>query len=63
MNKEDFISIFELTLVSANLEVAALTLLDNDTVRITFRNGYTKDVCIECDSYAAIALDVTRKAM
>ncbi len=63
MSKEDFISILEVTLISANLEVAALTLLDNDTVMITFRNGYTKKVCIECDSYAAIVLDVTRKAM
>ncbi len=63
MNKEDFISILEVTLISANLEVAALTLLDNDTVMITFRNGYTKKVCIECDSYAAVILDVTRKAM
>ncbi len=63
MNKEDFISILEVTLISANLEVAALTLLDNDTVMITFRNGYTKKVCIECDSYAAVILDVTRKVM
>jgi len=63
MNKEDFISILEVTLISANLEVTALTLLDNDTVMITFKNGYTKEVCIECDSYAAIVLDVTRKAM
>lgn len=63
MNKVDFIAVFEATLLCANLEVAALTLVDNDTVRITFRNGYTKDVCIECDSYAAIVLDVTRKAM
>ena len=63
MSKEDFISILEVTLISANLEVAALTLLDNDTVMITFRNGYTKKVCIECDNFAAIVLDVTRKAM
>lgn len=63
MSKEDFISILEVILISANLEVAALTLLDNDAVMITFRNGYTKKVCIECDSYAAIVLDVTRKAM
>lgn len=63
MSKQDFISILEITLISANLEVAALTLLDSDTVMITFRSGYTKKVCIECDSYAAIILDVTRKAM
>ena len=63
MSKQDFISILEITLISASLEVTALTLLDDDTVMITFRNGYTKKVCIECDSYAAIVLDVTRKAM
>lgn len=63
MSKQDFISILEVTLISANLEVAALTLLDSDTVMITFRNGYKKKVCIECDSYGAIILDVTRKAM
>lgn len=63
MSKEDFISIFELTLISANLDVAGLSLLDNDTVLITFKNGYTKKVCIECDSFASIVLDVTRRAM
>lgn len=63
MRKEDFISIFELTLISANLNVTGLSLLDNDTVLITFKNGYTKKVCIECDSFASIVLDVTRRAM
>lgn len=63
MRKEDFIRIFELTLISANLNVTGLSLLDNDTVLITFKNGYTKKVCIECDSFASIVLDVTRRAM
>ncbi len=63
MSKEDFISIFELTLISANLDVAGLSLLDNETVLITFKNGHTKKVCIACDSFASIVLDVTRRAM
>ena len=33
MSKEDFVSIFELTLVSANLDIISLTLIDDNTIQ------------------------------
>ena len=60
MSKSDFISIFELTLVSANLDITALSLIDDNTVQITFKGGGKKRVNIECDSFSAIVLDVMK---
>ncbi len=60
MGKEDFISIFELTLVSANLDVDALSLLDDNTAQITFKGGGKRKVDIEADSYGAIIIDVMK---
>ena len=37
MSKSDFISIFELTLVSANLDIIGLSLIDDNTAQITLR--------------------------
>ena len=60
MNKEDFIAVFETTLLCANLEVIGLSLIDNDHVLIKFKGNETKKVNITADSYGAIILDVMK---
>lgn len=60
MSKSDFISIFELTLVSANLDIIGLSLVDDNTAQITFKGNGTRKVNIEADSYGAIILDVMK---
>ena len=62
MSKSDFITIFELTLISANLDITALSLIDDSTAQITFKGGGTRRVNIEADSYGAIILDVMKYA-
>lgn len=62
MSKSDFISIFELTLVSANLDIIGLSLADDSHAVITFRGGGTRKVNIEADSFGAIILDVMKHA-
>ena len=61
MSKSDFISIFELTLVSANLDIIDLSLVDDNTAQITFKGGGTRKVNIECDSFSAIITDIMKK--
>ena len=61
MSKSDFISIFELTLVSANLDIIGLSLIDNNTAQITFKGGGVRQVNIECDSFSAIITDIMKK--
>jgi len=41
MSKKEFIKVFELTLVSANLDIISLSLIDNDHVLITFKGNGT----------------------
>ncbi len=60
MSKKDFVSIFELTLISANLDIISLTLIDDNTVQITFKGGGTRQVNIEADSHSAFILDVMK---
>ena len=60
MSKAEFISVFELTLVSANLDVIGLSLIDDNHVQITFKGGGTRKVNIEADSYGAIIKDVMK---
>jgi hypothetical protein len=60
MDKEDFISVLETTLVCANLDVTGLSLVDDSHVRITFKGNYTRNVNIEADSYGAIIMDVMK---
>ena len=62
MSKAEFISIFELTLVSANLDITGLSLIDDNHVQITFKGGGTRKVNIEADSYGAIIKDVMKYA-
>lgn len=60
MSKSDFVSIFELTLVSANLDIIGLSLIDDNTAQITFKGGGTRKVNIEADSFGAIILDIMK---
>ena len=60
MTKSDFITIFELTLISSNLDIISLSLVDDNTAQITFKGGGTRRVNIEADSHSAIILDVMK---
>lgn len=60
MSKKEFIKVFELTLVSANLDIISLSLIDNDHVLITFKGNGTRKVNIEGDSYGAIIQDTMK---
>ena len=60
MSKEDFIAVFESTLLCANLDVIKLSLIDDSHVLITFKGGGTRRVNIEADSFGAIILDVMK---
>jgi hypothetical protein len=65
VTKKEFVEgILAETLRNANLDVSGLDLSQDELhVRIIFASGSQKTVCIECDSFAGIILDVTRKAM
>lgn len=60
MSKQDFVCIFELTLLAANLDITDLSLVDDNTAQITFKGGGTRKVNIEADSYGAIILDIMK---
>ena len=60
IEKKEFIAILEHTLLCANLDVTGLALIDDNTVRVTFKGGGTRRVNIEADSYGAIIADVMK---
>lgn len=60
MSKKDFISVFELTLLCADLDVTGLSLVDDSHVLITFKGNGTRKVNIEADSLGAIIVDVMK---
>ena len=60
MSKEDFIAVFESTLLCANLDVIRLSLAYDNHVLVTFKGGGTRRVNIEADSFGAIILDVMK---
>ena len=60
MSKEDFISVFELTLLCADLDVTGLSLIDDSHVLVTFKGNGTRKVNIEADSLGAIIVDVMK---
>ena len=60
MSKEDFISVFELTLLCADLDVTGLSRVDDSNVLITFKGNGTRKVNIEADSLGAIIVDVMK---
>lgn len=60
MSKEDFILVFETTLLCADLDIFALSLIDDNTAQITFKGGGTRKVNIEADSHSAIITDIMK---
>lgn len=60
MRKEDFIAVFEATLLCANLGVVGLSLVDDNHVLIKFKGNGARKVNIEADSYGAIIVDVMK---
>lgn len=60
MEKKEFIAVWEHTLLCANLDVTELSLIDDNTVQITFKGGGKRRVNIEADSYGAIIVDVMK---
>lgn len=60
MHKEDFIAILEATLICADLDVVALSLVNDGLVEITFKGGGRRTANIECDSKSAIIKDVLK---
>ncbi len=60
MRKEDFIAVFETTLLCANLDIIGLSLVDDSHVLIKFKGNGTKRVNIEADSFGAIIVDVMK---
>ena len=60
MSKEDFIAVFEATLLCANLDVIGLSLDDDSHVLIRFKGNGTRKVNIESDSFGAIIVDVMK---
>lgn len=62
MGKKEFIKELEHTLLCADMDVTGLSLIDDNTVQITFKGGGTRRVNIEADSYGAIIVDVMKYA-
>ena len=59
--KEQALTCLKAALDFARPDVDCLTLTDNDTVTIRYRNGYTKQVNIACDSIQTMLEDVLAK--
>ena len=62
MSKEDFITVFEATLLCANLDIIGLSIVDDNNVLITFKGNGTRNVNIPADSFGAIIVDVMKYA-
>ncbi len=62
MEKKEFIKVLEATLLCAELDITGLSLVDDNTVQITFKGGGKRRVNIEADSYGAIIQDVMAHA-
>ena len=60
MCKRDFVAVLETTIVCADLDVMALSLVDDDTVEITFKGGGRRLANITADSHSAIIKDVLK---
>ncbi len=63
MCKEDFICILEVLLISADIGVNHLVLINEGIVQIEYKSGNTRKVNIEADSHIAIAKDVLKKVI
>ncbi len=60
MEKKEFTAVLEHTLLCADLDVTGLSLIDDNTVQITFKGGGKRRVNIEADSYGAVIVDVMK---
>ncbi len=60
MEKKQFIAVLEHTLLCADLDVTGLSLIDDNTVQITFKGCGKRRVNIEADSYGAVIVDVMK---
>lgn len=60
MEKKESIAVLEHTLLCADLDVTGLSLIDDNTVQITFKGGGKRRVNIEADSYGAVIVDVMK---
>ena len=56
--KEEFVKILQMLLIKADVNVKSLELTDEETVKMTFLNGYSKRINIAADSRLAIIKDV-----
>ena len=62
MEKKEFIKVLESTLLCAELDITGLSLVDYNSLQITFKGGGKRRVNIEADSYGAIIQDVMAHA-
>jgi len=62
ITKKEFISVFEKTLLCADLDITGLSLIDDSYVVINLKGGGKRKVNIEADSKGAIILDVMHHA-
>ena len=62
ITKKEFVSVFEKTLLCADLDITGLSLVDDNHVVITFKGSGKRKVNIEADSKSAIILDVMKHA-
>lgn len=60
MNKKEFIMLLETVLVCADLDVVALSLVNDGLVEITFKGGGKRTANIEADSKSSIIKDVLK---
>lgn len=56
--KQEFLNTLQILLIKADVNVKSLELTDEETVKLTFLNGYTKRIDIAADSRLAIIKDV-----
>ena len=61
VTKQEFIESFEQTLKLTRIGVESLVLKDDDTLTVTYRGGYSKDINIALNSARAIIEDVMRR--
>ena len=60
VSKKRFIALLEAALLCADLDITGLSLIDDNTVQITFKGGGRRRVNIEADSYGAVIVDVMK---
>lgn len=63
LSKQSFVRAFGVLLTYTNLNVVSADLVDEETVVVTFKTGYKKEVNIACDSWATIIIDVIKAVM